>query len=366
MRERLENDPAIQAIKAQVDLVAPTDAIAMDILYDLSLQLAPKKCACVDAPKHRFAGDRNYLCGGCGDINSFTSGTLLHKVTLFKAYLTAFLIREAGLLISALAFSRLTDVHFGTALSIQKKLSLAMVHQMDDASPLTTARPLQEIIARRSCETPARMHPFAEEEEIERMNADLDSEIQTTDDVHLNLEVANSRESCEPVDAVESFGNKVASGKDPFETAIEIIGALLSKVPITAEKLSIQTSISFGMVNGALTMLEMNGQATELPGGRFISAGSVTGSSDLTEEELAFTARTKLAVEAAISSVKSVFHRVSRKAVQLYLAAVWSSQDRERWGSGSVLYLCFNHPPIRYQDLLNYVSPPQMKIMHTV
>ncbi len=366
MRERLENDPAIQAIKAQVDLVAPTDAIAMDIFYDLSLQLAPKKCECVNAPKHRFDGDRHFLCGGCGDTKSFTSGTLLHRVTLFKAYLTAFLIREAGLLISALAFSRLTDVHFGTALSIQKKLSLAIVHQMDDTSPLTTARPLQEIIARRSCETPARMHPFAEEEDIERMNADSDAEMPSTNSEPSNFEAANSHESCAPSAIADVPVNRAESGKDAFETAIEIIGALLSKIPTTAEKLSLQTSISFGLVNGALTMLEMNGQAIELPGGKFISAGSAKVLPALSEEELAFTARTKSAVETVIESVKSVFHRVSRKAVQLYLAAVWSSQDRERWGNGSILYLCFNHPPIRYKDLLDYVSPPQMKIMHSV
>jgi len=335
----------------QVQALAPTDEEAMEIFYEISLSMGEKKCDCGDAVKHRFAGDRSYLCGGCEEIFSFTSGTMLARVKRFQAYFAAFLLREAGLLISALAFSRLTGVNFGTALNIQKKISLAMANQMDDTASLTPARPLQEIIARRSRETPARMHPFSEQEEIE-----LAAQSEAV--------IIQQEQSTETEEHFESSELKTDDPVDPFEAAIKAVAGLLSDMGITAEKLSLQTSISFGLINGALTMLEMNGEAIELPGGKFIARPKAKKQVVLSDDELAFLVRTKLAIALVIDNVQRVFHRVSRKALQLYLAAIWCAQDRERWGEGSVLQLCFNHPPIRYKDLLNYVSPPQLKIMH--
>jgi|GEM_PF-280602 len=354
MLERLENDPEIQAIWAQVNIIAPTDADAMEIFYKYFRDFGFEHSHCDNPNVCRAEGDRMSVCKGCGQGFWFTSGTLLARVKRFKPYLAAFLIREAGLIISAAAFARLADIHVATASNIQRKISMAILNCMEatDADAAAVAgRLFKDIIARRSRETPARMHPFAEEEEIESAQLDL------------NMDAAASEVSPDALPVSMESSEAVDDGDvDPFEQAIRVVYGLLSEIKICAEKLSLQANISIGRVNGALTMLELRGQAKQLPDGKFVRVITVP-KVVLSDAESTYAARVGFSIGVAQNIIGKVFHRVSRKALQLYLAAVWGVLDREKWGLCSIFQLCFEHPPITYSQLLHYVSPPILKLV---
>ncbi len=355
MLERLENDPEIQEIWAKVNSIAPADSDAMEIFYEFCVEFGFEKCHCEKPKICRRKGDRMSVCVGCARRYWFTSGTLLDRAKRFKAYLAAFLIREVGLLISAAAFARLTGIHVGTAANIQRKISMAMANRMgQDGKDVgaVTATPFKDIIARRSRETPARMHPFAEEEEIESLNCELELERDAS---------SNSFSTDTESAALPEFSHTETD--DPFEKAINTVHDFLSEIGISADKLSSQTSLSIGLVNGALTMLELRGQAKQLSDGKFVKLSLAAAPVPLSNVEAAHAARINLAVNTAQGIIGKVFHRVSRKALQIYLAAIWGVIDRERWGECSIFQLCFEHPPVTYKQLLNYVSPPQLKIM---
>ncbi len=358
MLERLENDPEIQEIWAKVNSIAPEDSDAMEIFYEFCVEFGFEKCHCEKPEIRRKKGDRMSVCVGCARCYWFTSGTLLNRVKRFKAYLAAFLIREAGLLISAAAFARLTGIHVGTSSNIQRKISMAMANRMGQEGEnigAVTATPFKDIIARRSRETPARMHPFSEEEEIERLNCDLESDCSTSAST-----LASISTKTEPAAVPETTPTET---DDPFEKAINTVHDHLCDLGISVEKLSSQSSLSIGLVNGALTMLELRGQAKQLSDGTFAKLTLATAPVPLNDVDAAHAVRINVAVNTAQGIIGKVFHRVSRKALQIYLAAIWGVIDRVRWGQYSIFQLCFEHPPVTYMQLLNYVSPPQLKII---
>jgi hypothetical protein len=71
----------------------------------------------------------------------------------------------------------------------------------------------------------------------------------------------------------------------------------------------------------------------------------------------------KLAVSQFLGLISNEFHGISKKCLQLYLASFWCSLDRSRWAPGVLLRACLSHAPIRYQQILNFVSPSRVMIV---
>ena len=71
----------------------------------------------------------------------------------------------------------------------------------------------------------------------------------------------------------------------------------------------------------------------------------------------------KLAVSQFLGLISNEFHGISKKCLQLYLASFWCSLDRSRWAPGALLKACLSHAPIRYQQILNFVSPSRVMIV---
>jgi hypothetical protein len=74
-------------------------------------------------------------------------------------------------------------------------------------------------------------------------------------------------------------------------------------------------------------------------------------------------ARLKLAVSQFVGLISREFHGISKKCLQLYLASFWCSSDRVRWAPGVLLQACLRHAPIRYEQILNFVSPSRVMMM---
>lgn len=71
----------------------------------------------------------------------------------------------------------------------------------------------------------------------------------------------------------------------------------------------------------------------------------------------------KLAVAQFLGLISNEFHGISKKCLQLYLASFWCTVDRSRWAPGALLKACLSHAPIRYQQILNFVSPARVMIV---
>ncbi|HEY9758574.1 MAG TPA: hypothetical protein V6C97_25640 [Oculatellaceae cyanobacterium] len=59
------------------------------------------------------------------------------------------------------------------------------------------------------------------------------------------------------------------------------------------------------------------------------------------------------------------FDGVSRKYIQLYLAAYWCYKDRTRWFSEQLFSACFRSPPVSYAEILLYSSPRDLKVIES-
>lgn len=73
--------------------------------------------------------------------------------------------------------------------------------------------------------------------------------------------------------------------------------------------------------------------------------------------------RLKVAVSQFVGLISNEFHGISKKCLQLYLASFWCSSDRVRWAPGVLLWACMRHAPIRYGQILNFVTPSRVMIV---
>jgi hypothetical protein len=140
----------------------PNDSAAVDFLYDSLVIFNKIECACRQPQIIHMPGDRFYSCRNCKKVSWVTSGTLFTGVVKLRAWLALVWLKERGITISAMRFSRLLEIAQSTALNIQKRLGMVVQEKLDDSSPGVPAQLLASIIIKRSKETPAQAHPRAE------------------------------------------------------------------------------------------------------------------------------------------------------------------------------------------------------------
>ncbi len=346
MLERAENDKRIAAIWEDVQRLAPTDADALDIFYKSWHEHDLVRCLrCNGSNISRNPGEREGQCNDCGEACWVTSGTILQRASLFQGYLAAAIICEEGLTISAPEFHRLTGIPQTSSYNIFRKLRLAVCNQMPSESQEFSGQLVKLLIAKRSLETPANCHPFTEQELIEEI---LFTDTEPSSD---DAEDVNNAE-----DVVEQIEDQNLSEYDKVK---KVVKSLLSEVGLTADKISVMTGFNIGKVIASLSELELFGEARIEPGGKYfkISSHGRPAAGDSVAGEIIE------AVAVFFKFVDEYFHRVGRKSIQTYLAALWCALDRDRWGPGSIIRLFGAHPPVPYRQVRDYVSPPLLKIM---
>lgn len=157
----LDDKQFVEAWQAFNDEV-PSDQAAVDFLYDSLVIYNKIECACGQPQIVHKPGDRFYSCRSCKKVSWVTSGTLFAGVVKLRAWLALVWLKERGITISAVRFSRLLEIAQSTALNIQKRLGMVIEESLDDSSPALPAHFLLPIIIKRSKETPAQEHPRAE------------------------------------------------------------------------------------------------------------------------------------------------------------------------------------------------------------
>lgn len=127
---------------------------------------------------------------------------------------------------------------------------------------------------------------------------------------------------------------------------------LLSKDPCSFESLASAAALNIGDLSLTILHLELAGLAQSLPGNMFVQKRPIwtNTSVDTKTDENVF--------KPFFQFIASTFHGISRKYLQLYLAAFWCCASRMRWNVGSLFTACLRSRHLTNRDKLAHVSPP--------
>lgn len=278
---------------------------------------------CESVNVERRAKARAIKCTKCKKTVWLTAGTLFHGIRLATVWFGALYLMAKGVQFNPNQFHEVAGIAYSTAWIIVKKLTLVIeFHFPEDYS--VPSSEFSAVICRRSKETPAKKHPVSEEE--------ADQE-------------AAARNS-EPQD------DEVLAALGPQAKAVY---DALSPDPIHFETLAGCTGFSAAGLASALTLLELSGLILALAGGRYRRSERKKQSQTVaTEAGLQM-------VERAIEFIEVTFQGISRKYLQLHLAAHWCLVDRTRWSPQSLLKECLEFGRVTYAEIRAYVSPSIVK-----
>lgn len=297
-------------------------------------------------------------CRGCNKKTWLTAGTFFNRMRKARPWLAAIWLTEQGVVISSLKLHTLVGIAQSSALYILRKIAMVIQsHFGDDVANMPSGH-FRGVFCKRSRLTPAREHPVKEQEEMERDgDTSVDLLLQAGG---ANLFTSESGETLrQDTASVHGPGAKEISSESRLEGREKEIYDLLSKEPVSFDSLCNLTEMSISEISSTLTMLEITGVAERLPGDRYVRKIFVKNSSkSLCEDTVQIT---KL-VSDFINFVRSRFHGISRKYLQLYLAVHWCYMARSRWCKGSLLQACLDFGYISHDQSLAYVSPLIVKI----
>jgi hypothetical protein len=238
-------------------------------------------------------------------------------------------------MINASSLSKLVGIAYSSALNILKKLMMVIENQMSENTISVTSAAFLPVVAKRSRQTPARVHPRAEIEDADRQAG------------------------------MDNHDTQEAEGREGLSAQEREIYDALSSDPIQFDSLCERTKMPVAELSAHLTMLEIKGFVERMAGDRYtkISAHRSIKSSMFADVTPSKVDTLQATVNEIIAFVRLTYHSVSRKYLQNYLAAYWCGKDRVKWNIGSLLQSCHRIPHITDSEILNYVSPNLLKII---
>lgn len=272
-------------------------------------------------PEDTF-GERNYKCPKCKQLVWVTAGTFFDGIKDPITWRGAIWLYDEGLTPSATDLQRLSGASYSTCWEICRKLNMVILEQILDGLNSVESAFFQEIIFRRTRVTPAGKHPRAEQAEIEKESLDAADE-----------------------EILDDFTEKQVS-----------ILQGLSQEPVHFDVLCAKANVASKDLSSFLMLLELSGAAQRLAGDRYVRIMRSKKVSKIDDLPLEL----KLMIAAFKNFVRAKFQGISRKYLQLYLAAFFCYLNRGQWERGRILNACLQRRKIRRKDLLDYVTPEQV------
>lgn len=160
----------------------PSDAVAADVIFQTLERQGEIVCRCSCAQVVRDPGSRIFKCLNCKCETWFTAKTLLKRTSNLRAWLAAIYLKQNRVVITPSQLARLTEISQTGAYEIHKKLNFVVCDQIEDDSLLVPSELFRAAICKRSRETPARLHPEAEELAFMASGGNTDCPLQPVDD----------------------------------------------------------------------------------------------------------------------------------------------------------------------------------------
>jgi hypothetical protein len=67
-------------------------------------------------------------------------------------------------------------------------------------------------------------------------------------------------------------------------------------------------------------------------------------------------------VSEVIDFITATWRGISRKYLQNYVGMFWFFIDKSSYSVGSLLDACLRFGPVRYEEMIDYVTPPRVQI----
>lgn len=303
-------------------------------LYNLGIFSACLACGNENIEVLRDA--RLIRCIDCSAERWLTSGTFFHGAKKLFPWVLDIWLKANGIFLASSRFHKLVGVAQSTALQISKRIAMVISSTYEEDSPEISTSFFIELFSRRSTESIAQQHPRSEQAAIDKSLQDSAIE-------------ENEENSLVDVQA----NNMTESQREVFELILfEQINSddIMERLPHR----------NFSEVAAALTMLELSGHIQRFSGDNYVRVRTASGikhalSSLVTDE-------TVNSFESIKYAVKTLFHSVSRKHIQHYVAKFWCLFQTEKWKGHELLHACAAYRHITEREITASVTPPYMKI----
>ena len=383
------NDVKLAFYFAKFNAEFPTEEHCIEELCRRADTSLPECRHCGNSLVNKQFGDRVSRCQNCSRQTWHTAGTFFEGIRLGRAWLAAIYLMEHGVFVSSSRFHRVLGIAQSTALNMLQKLRAIIRMHMDDDGPTISSAVFVTVFRKRSFMTPAKAHPRAEQEEIDRISHDDPSAAGSgaVKDVAASLaadigaryfgrsvEKSKQKEHVSGSSELDEAELGGTAGALAAEDSASRQGGLsghekaiydsLSDKPVAVDKLCDLTGLEAADVAVSLLILELAQLVNREPGDHYVRCKqgphSVTANSFRSDDS---GNNMTVTVIASIDFVIQHCHGISRKYLQNYLAAYWCYSDRATWRPGSLLKLCRQSPSIKYAEILGYVSPPMVKVL---
>ena len=345
---RPEGETLIAAL-SQFNQLYPTEEHCVEELF---IRLGVHCWNCQSPDMSQDFGQRKRTCQSCKKDVRITAGTFFENIRKARLWVAAIWLRERGVPFNAKQFADAIDAYYSTCWEILNKIAVVIASCMENESSsiAVSSAFFAPAVCKRSLETPANQHPFAEQAELEKR---LSSSESTTPDT----QAGNSDTAAQAPDTIIATGELIsdspASGAALSEESEEIYKKLSSK-PVHFETLCQETGLTAQLLASTLTIMELDGLVERLAGDLYVQAKRPDKQClPLDLSSMSWHA----SVEAGIEFIRANYHGISRKYLQLYLASYWCSVDRARWSSGALFKACGRFRGIKRADILAFVSP---------
>ncbi len=326
---------------------------------DLLRKINFKGCSyCGTSEVRRNKDGRSAYCSKCRMNSQITAGTFFHGISRLDIVHPQIYFYEAGVKFSANQIRVLFECAYGTAWRSNNKIKKVVFDAMKEGCTSTIHSSLFEpVYSKRSVETPARHHPRYEQVVCEDEHASSNSA--------QDQQNRNEQEQPENTDTESTapfYASTNAHNSDGANKTYEILD-FLGEAPISFDNLLDVANLTAGNACMQLLELEFQGLIEKLPGDNYTRKRDPKrefAKSDLAISTIQIFEQPdqglKSSIEKIIGFIKETFHGISRKYLQLFLAANWLYQDRSRWNKGSVFQACLAHDRVTEKELKEFNS----------
>jgi hypothetical protein len=298
----------------------PTDA---DCLAELTKYIDVRCTHCGCAELERTEGRRDARCLGCNKITWLTAGTFFAYMKEPRIWLIVIELLSSGIIFSGAALSRGAETSLDTALRAIKKVSSVCLPFLEKIGARVQSKSFASGVFRRSTESPAKQHPHAEFDEIDRELA-----------ARQNTEQALLNSLSEPEKAVYACCSNSKS--------------------VSLSEIESKSGLATSQVLPALTLLEIAGHIETTEIGEYVRVRQTLKPAKATKQ----SKKIDQYIDRSLDLIAGPHGGVSRKFLQLYLAKNFLILDRKRWTRVALLKACSSFGAITSNDLSNYASPP--------
>lgn len=295
--------------------------------------------------------NRVLRCQRCKNEVWLTAGTFFARIRKAIPWLAAIWFIDRGLTISSICLEHLTGVTQSTAWMIIKKISLVVETEISESPCCAQVHNFASEIRKRSILTPAGQRPVTELDNSEHDEENLGE----TPDLSMRPGIELSILENLGRDPIQ-FDRLCKLVKRPVP---DIVAALTylelddlinshSGDRYSLKSTAVKPKPKFSSNESTNESIDINQQKQSGEPDRQSSQSLALGKANLISSILEFT--------------NHIFHGISWKYLQLYIAIYWVDQDKKRWQPGRLLKACGSSEHISSEQVRAYCSQAPVKL----